>query len=217
MQWPRRGHAALAPVTLMNLATVSVQCGSRPGIDPAFEGAARELGSALVSANLSVVYGGMATGLMGFLADSVLEQGGRIVGVIPRFLNKAGLRHEGLAELHVVKTMEERKSLMLDLADATIVLPGGVGTMDEFWEVLAGAQLEQHSKPCGLLNISGYYDSLLAFMDRALREGLISLSDKNNVIVGDNSKVLIERLFEAVAVTRLPALRDSRREERAKS
>jgi predicted Rossmann-fold nucleotide-binding protein len=89
--------------------------------------------------------------------------------------------------------------------------------MDEFWEVLAGAQLEQHSKPCGLLNISGYYDSLLAFMDRALREGLISLSDKNNVIVGDNSKVLIERLFEAVAVTRLPALRDSRREERAKS
>jgi len=110
--------------------------------------------------------------------------------------------------------MHERKSLMLELADATIVLPGGVGTQDEFWEVLAGAQLGLHSKPCGILNIDGYYDSLLAFIDRALAEGLLSATDKGNVIVSDNPEALLVGLSELVAGRRRPQFAKNGRKER---
>jgi uncharacterized protein (TIGR00730 family) len=148
---------------------------------------------------IRVVYGGVKTGLMGSLADSVLEHGGEITGVVPQFLVDDGLAHEGLSELRIVASMNERKSLMLDLSDATVVLPGGVGTMDEFWEVLAGAQLGLHSKPCGILNVNGYYDPLLVFIDRALAEGLLSATDKSNVIVNDNPEALLSGLSEVVA------------------
>lgn len=149
--------------------------------------------------DMRVVYGGVRTGLMGSLADSVLEHGGQVTGVVPQFLVDEGLAHEGLSELRIVASMSDRKNLMLDLSDATVVLPGGVGTMDEFWEVLAGAQLGLHSKPCGILNVNGYYDPLLAFVDRALVEGLLSATDKGNVIVNGNPEALLSGLSQLVA------------------
>jgi uncharacterized protein (TIGR00730 family) len=181
------------------LSSVSVQCGASMGSRPEFAKAARRLGTTLAGAGICVVYGGVRTGLMGCLADAVLENGGRIIGVVPRLLLERGLAHEGLSELRIVETMHERKSLMLELADATISLPGGVGTMDEFWEVLAGAQLGLHCKPCGILNSDGYYDLLLAFMDHALAKGLLSATDKSNVIVTDNPESLLAKLSESVA------------------
>ena len=148
---------------------------------------------------IRVIYGGVRTGLMGALANSVLEHGGEVTGVVPQFLVDEGLAHEGLSDLRIVASMNERKNLMLGLSDATIVLPGGVGTMDEFWEVLAGAQLGLHSKPCGVLNVNGYYDPLLVFIDRALAEGLLSDADKGNVIVNRNPEALLSGLSEVVA------------------
>jgi uncharacterized protein (TIGR00730 family) len=133
---------------------------------------------------------------MGSLANSVLEHGGTVIGVVPGFLKDQGLAQDGLTELRVVETMHERKNLMVELADAIIILPGGVGTQDEFWEVLAGAQLRLHSKPCGILNVDGYYDSLLAFIDRALAEEFISAGDKDNVLVSQHPEQLLAELSE---------------------
>ena len=145
-----------------------------------------------------MIYGGIKTGLMGVLADSVLEHGGHITGIAPRLLAEQGLAHDRLSELRIVETMHERKNMMLELAAATIMLPGGVGTQDEFWEALASAQLGLHFRPCGLLNVSGYYDSLLAFIDRALAEEFLSSSDKANVIVSENPEALLVELGKAV-------------------
>lgn len=198
----------------MLLSAVFVQCGAKAGASSAFRVAARELGRTLAAAGILVVYGGIKTGLMELLAEAVLECGGQITGVVPRFLVEAGLAYDQLSELRIVETMHERKSLMLELADAIIVLPGGVGTQDEFWEVLAGAQLGLHSKPCGILNVDGYYDSLLAFIDRALAEGLLSATDKSNVIVSDNAEALLVALTEAVAGRRATSLCQDKRAEK---
>lgn len=175
----------------VKISSVSVQCGSNPGINPAFNAAASNLGRALALVGIRVICGGVRTGLMGSLADSVLKHGGHVVGVLPQFLKDEGLAHEGLSELRIVSSMNERKNVMLALSDATIVLPGGVGTQDEFWEVLAAAQLGFPAKPCGILNVEGYYDSLLVFIDRALAEGFISTSDTRNLVVGRQAEQLI--------------------------
>jgi len=190
------------------LASVCVQCGSHPGASPAFAVAARELGRVLAGGGVRVIHGGLRTGLMGAVADAALAAGGCVVGVAPRFLVDQGIGHERLTELRVVDSMQERKSLMLELSEAAIMLPGGVGTQDEFWETLAGAQLGLHAKPCGILNVDGYYDWLFTFMDRALAEGFLSASDRRNVLVNSNVEQLVtdlsERVFEdseaAVAV-----------------
>ena len=181
------------------LGSVYVQCGSRAGVNPTFTAAAARLGETLAAVGIRVIFGGVGTGLMGSLARSVLEHGGQIVGVVPGFLVEAGLAHSGLSDLRVVSTMNERKAVMLELSDAMIVLPGGVGTQDEFWEVLAGAQLGMHRKPCGILNVEGYYDSLLAFIDRALSEGLLSATDKGNILVSEDPEELIGELSRKAA------------------
>lgn len=136
---------------------------------------------------------------MGALADAALEHGGFVTGVIPRFLLNEGLAHEGLSELRIVSSMHERKSVMLDLSDTTIILPGGIGTQDEFWEVLAGAQLGFHCKPCGILNVEGYYDSLFAFIDQALAQGFLSASDRDAILVSAQPEMLIRTLSETAA------------------
>lgn len=182
--------------TMAGVTSVYVQCGSKAGVSPAFNDAARNLGRVLAAAGIRVVYGGVRTGLMGALADSILEHGGHVIGVLPRFLADEGLAHERLSELRIVSSMNERKSVMLALSDATIVLPGGVGTQDEFWEVLAAAQLGFHAKPCGILNVEGYYDSLLVFIDRALAEGFLSATDRRNILVGWHPEQLIADLSE---------------------
>lgn len=182
----------------IKLHSVGVQCGSKLGLNPAFQDAARELGTALATAGIRVVYGGVRTGLMGTLADSILAHGGYVVGVLPQCLMEEGLAHRELSELNVVSTMSERKTRMLELSEATIILPGGVGTQDEFWEVLTAAQLGLHAKPCGVLNVDGYYDPLLAFIDRALAEGFMSAADRRNLLVGRNAETLIADLSQRV-------------------
>jgi uncharacterized protein (TIGR00730 family) len=152
---------------------ICVFCGSNAGAKPEYGEAARDLGRVLVDRGLALVYGGGKVGLMGILADAVLAGGGEVVGVIPEALMAREVGHAGLTELHVVASMHERKALMADLADGFIALPGGFGTFEEFCEVLTWSQLGFHPKPCGLLNVAGYYDPLLALFDRAVAEGFV--------------------------------------------
>jgi uncharacterized protein (TIGR00730 family) len=147
-----------------------VFCGSSPGINPQYAELADRLGGLLVRRGLGLVYGGGNVGLMGVLADAVLKAGGHVTGVIPQSLVDREVAHAGLSDLRIVNSMHERKALMADLADGFIALPGGLGTLEEFCEILTWAQLGLHQKPCGLINVAGYFDHLMAFLDHAVRE-----------------------------------------------
>jgi uncharacterized protein (TIGR00730 family) len=171
-----------------------VFCGANAGSRPVFAQAAKDLGALLARRNIGVVYGGGNIGLMGALADAALAHGGEVIGVIPKSLMERELAHTGVSELHVVSTMHERKALMADLSDAFIALPGGFGTLDEFFEILTWAQLGIHSKPCGVLNVDGYFDSLLAFLDRAVQEGLLQQQNRNLFTVARDPSELIREL-----------------------
>ncbi|QXE92639.1 TIGR00730 family Rossman fold protein [Geomonas subterranea] len=149
---------------------ICVFCGSSPGMRPAYVDAARELGRSLVHADMELVYGGGGVGLMGALAQSVLDAGGRVTGVIPRLLVEKELAHKHLSELHIVESMHQRKALMAQLADGFIALPGGIGTLEELVEILTWSQLGIHHKACGLLNIEGYYDRFLGFFSHMIEE-----------------------------------------------
>jgi uncharacterized protein (TIGR00730 family) len=151
-----------------------VFCGSRAGARPAYTQAARELGAALATRGLSLVYGGAKVGTMGALADAALAAGGEVIGVMPRGLVAREVAHPGLTAFHAVASMHERKALMADLADAFIALPGGYGTLDEVFEILTWAQLELHAKPVGLLDVEGFFEPLLAHLDRAVAEGFLA-------------------------------------------
>jgi uncharacterized protein (TIGR00730 family) len=150
-----------------------VFCGSSRGTQPVYMKAAQQIGHLLSQRKIGLVYGGGNVGLMGLMADVCLSQDGRVVGVMPRALVEKEIAHRGLTELHVVESMHERKALMADLADAFIALPGGYGTWDEFCEVLTWSQLGLHRKACALLNVNGYYESLLAMADRAVEDGFL--------------------------------------------
>lgn len=158
----------------MMVHRVCVFCGSSPGSDPAFAAAAVELGHVLAERNVGLVYGGASVGLMGRLADAALAAGGEVIGVIPRALVDLEVAHRGLADLRVVGSMHERKALMAELADAFIALPGGLGTLDELFEILTWAQLGLHHKPIGLLDVGGYFNPLLAFLDGAVRARFVA-------------------------------------------
>jgi uncharacterized protein (TIGR00730 family) len=155
------------------MRSVCVYCGSATGALPEYEAAAREFGQALAAAGLSLVYGGGRAGLMGVIADAVLSAGGEAFGVIPQLLLDREIGHRGLTELHVVKDMHERKRMMADLADAFVALPGGAGTLEEFFEVYTWAQLGYHAKPIGILNVAGYYDPLLALLHHTIERGFM--------------------------------------------
>jgi uncharacterized protein (TIGR00730 family) len=150
--------------------SICVYCGSADGISPNFVSAARSTGSTLARAGLTVVFGGGRTGLMGALADAALEAGGRVIGVITESMNTPALAHPGLTRLEVTATIHQRKARMYELADGYIALPGGFGTLDELFETLTWGQIGEHAKPVGLLNVNGYYDPLLAMLDRAVDE-----------------------------------------------
>jgi len=156
--------------------------------------AARELGRSLAKRGLGVVFGGGKVGLMGVLADAALAAGGEAIGVIPEALVAREIAHNNLTELRVVHSMHERKTLMADLADAFIALPGGYGTFEEFLEAVTWAQLGIHSKPCGLLNVDGYYDALLKMLDRAASEGFIRAANRSLVLDAVNVLTLLEKL-----------------------
>ena len=151
---------------------ICVFCGASAGQDPVYAEAAGALGRELAARSIEVVTGGGKVGLMGVVADAALEAGGRVIGIIPRFLVEREAAHRGLSELHVVETLHERKALMHELSDAFIALPGGFGTLDELTESVTWAQLGLHAKPIGLVNVAGYFDDLLAFVTAAAGEGL---------------------------------------------
>ncbi|NDY55316.1 TIGR00730 family Rossman fold protein [Desulfovibrio sulfodismutans] len=146
------------------MKSVCVFCGSNPGGDPVFLETAKTLGAFLAHEGLTVVYGGASVGLMGATANACLAAGGKVIGVLPDFLKKKELEHTGLTQLHVVPSMHERKALMAELSDGFVALPGGMGTLEEFCEIVTWAQLGLHAKPCGLLNVGGFYDPLLALV-----------------------------------------------------
>ena len=176
---------------------ICVFCGSNPGsysgIRPEYAAAARAMASALVRSGLELVYGGGRVGLMGIVADEVLRLGGSAVGVIPRALREREVGHEGLTRLHVVETMHERKAMMADLADAFIALPGGLGTIEEIFEIWTWAQLGMHTKPVGFLDVAGYYAPLMAFLDHAVNEAFIRGEIRRIAIVEENAAALLER------------------------
>lgn len=185
------------------MQNVCVFCGSSPGKDPVFMQAANDLGVAMGSASLGLVYGGAHVGLMGQVADAVLATGQKVVGVIPKaFAHEVS--HKGLTKLHLVDSMHARKAMMFELAGACIALPGGFGTLEELTEVLTWAQLEFHQKPIGLLNINGYYDALLDFFDQAALAGFIKPQHLELLLVHHDPTQLLQLLkdYKPQAITK---------------
>jgi hypothetical protein len=174
--------------------SICVFCGSAPGADPLFAETAQAVGREIARRGWTLVYGGGSVGLMGLLADAALEAGGRVVGVIPRFLYEWEVGHDGLTGLEIVETLTERKVRMGELADAFLSLPGGIGTMDEFFEALSWAQLGLDAKPNGLLNVGGYYDDLVAFLDRAAGAGFVKPKHRALLRVSSDPATLLDEL-----------------------
>ena len=174
--------------------SICVYCGSRPGTEPAFAEAARQVGLWIAQNKGQLVYGGGHNGLMGMMADACLQAGGRVVGVIPKALVEKEWAHSGCSELHVVENMHERKSLMAEHADAFLAMPGGIGTFEEFFEVWTWRQLGYHDKPVGLLNIQGYYDNLLAFLSTSVQQGFMNAEQMQLIRSGTNTELLLQSL-----------------------
>jgi uncharacterized protein (TIGR00730 family) len=174
--------------------SLCVFCGSRQGLDPAYTKAARLLGTMLAEANIRLIFGGGHVGLMGVVSNAALEAGGDVIGVIPRSLVERELAHADLTDLRIVGSMHERKALMSDLSEGFITLPGGTGTLEEFFEVLTWAQLGEHEKPCGLLNVAGYYDPLLSVFDHMVHKGFLSQSNRALVLVESEPERLLKRI-----------------------
>jgi len=174
--------------------SVCVYCGSSPGADPAFASAAGEVGRLLAGSGRTLVYGGGRVGLMGAVADAALAAGGRVIGVIPQALVEKEVAHYGLSELRVVGSMHERKALMADLSDGFLALPGGIGTMEEFFEVWTWGQLGLHAKPYGLLNVAGFFDPLLAFLDRLVEQRFVRPEHRAMLLVGGDANGLLAEM-----------------------
>jgi uncharacterized protein (TIGR00730 family) len=175
---------------------ICVFCGSSSGIRPGYAAAAALLARHLVARRISIVYGGGKVGLMGTLADAALEAGGEVIGVIPRSLVEKEVAHGRLPDLRIVGSMHERKAQMAELSDAFIALPGGYGTFEEFCEILTWTQLGLQRKPCGILNVEGYYDRLLGLFDHAVAEGFLKPVHRQMVVSDTDPESLIERLLE---------------------
>ena len=174
------------------MKSICVFLGANPGNDPKYAQAARNMGQELARRGLTTVYGGSRTGLMGILAQSALDAGGKVIGVIPESLYKIEIAHTELTELHVSDSMHERKALMAELSDGFVAMPGGIGTMDEIFEIFTWAQLGFHSKPCGLLNVDGYYDKLLSFLDGVVEEGFLKDIHREKLLTAETPDLLIE-------------------------
>jgi len=189
--------------------SLCVYCGSRPGNQPEFADVARQVGTWIGEHGGQLVYGGGHNGLMGTLADATLAAGGRVIGIIPKALVEKEWAHRGCTELHIVDNMHERKAMMAEHADAFLALPGGIGTMEEFFEVWTWRQLGYHDKPVGLLNMAGFYDSLLAFLDSAVQSGFMNDWQMDLVRTGTDAPALLQELVQAAdASARTDQLRD---------
>ena len=182
-----------------NVRRLAVYCGSAPGSRPVFAEAACATARAMVRSGVELVYGGGRLGLMGLIADSVLDLGGRVYGVIPAALIELEVAHEGVTELYRVETMHERKAKMTELADAFLALPGGIGTLDELFEAWSWNALGYHAKPFCLLNVEGFWDGMIDFMDHATRSGFLSQQRRNQLLVASTPEEALEYLDEAAA------------------
>jgi len=184
---------------------VCVFCGASNGGRADYAQAAQLVGKTLATRGITLIYGGGRAGLMGAVADAALDAGGRVIGVITKLLEGRELAHTGITKLHITDTMHERKAMMAELADAFIGLPGGLGTLDELFEILAWAQLGIHGKPVGLLNICGYYDSLMTFLDHVERESFLRLTPRTEIVLEADAARLIDALGTVgVAHARFP-------------
>lgn len=182
---------------------ICVFCGSNPGRHSVYREAAVSLGRLLARRGIGIVYGGASVGLMGAVADAALAEGGEVIGVIPRGLLAREVGHRGLSDLRVVGSMHARKALMAELSDAFIALPGGAGTLEEIAEVWTWAQLGDHEKPCGLLNVAGFHDALIAFLDHARDQGFMRAEHRGMLLAADTA----EELLAAFAAYRAPHVR----------
>ena len=177
----------------MEFQRICVFCGSSPGVRPEYLALARQLGGLLAERGIGLVYGGGRLGMMGELARAALQHGGEVIGVIPKFLADKEVAFTGITELRVVDSMHARKAAMAELADAFIALPGGLGTLEEFFEVLTWGQLSIHQKPCGLLNVCGYYDAISAFLDHAVAQQFVLANHRAMILLHDSPVGLLEQ------------------------
>lgn len=176
---------------------IAVYCASSDAVAEHYRTAATQMGHAMADAGIGLVFGGGSVGLMGTIADAVLERGGEVYGVIPEKLQQLELGHDGCTELHVVQTMHERKQIMMDLSDGFIAMPGGYGTLEELFEVVTWAQLNFHRHPVGMLNVAGFYDSLIEFVNHAVDEGFVREELRGLITVADDPSALLNRLADA--------------------
>ena len=190
---------------------ICVFCGSSPGFDPRFMTAASAFGASLARRGIGLVYGGASVGLMGAVADAVLQAGGDVIGVIPQALVAKEVAHHGLDDLRVVGSMHERKALMAELADGFVALPGGIGTFEELFEVWTWAQLGDIAKPCALYNVAGFYDGLTAFLDNVVTQGFMKALHRDMLIVADEAEALLDRLAAYTAPTQTKWIQASER------
>ncbi len=174
---------------------ICIYCGSAVGIDPAYAAAAISVGRALARDGFGLVYGGGRVGLMGIVADAVLERGGRAIGVIPESMAVKEVAHDGLTELHIVADMHERKAMMARRASAFLTLPGGTGTFEEFFETLSWATLGLHQKPMGILNVADYFDPLLALLDHAVTARFVRPENRKLIFVSSNAEAVVRDLM----------------------
>ena len=175
---------------MKDIKRICINCGSNSGLLPEYTEAAGEMGSYLARRGIEIVYGGARVGLMGTVADSALRNGGHVIGVLPQDLaDRVG--HTGLSETYVVGSMHERKQLMFDLSDGFVALPGGIGTLEELFEILTWSQLGQHTKPCGLLNVAGFWNKLLCFLDHCVEHRFLKKAHRDMLLVAESPSVLL--------------------------
>jgi uncharacterized protein (TIGR00730 family) len=186
------------------LHSLCVFCGSSVGNRPEYAAAAAEVGCLLAQRKIRLVYGAGNVGLMGVLADAALAAGGEVVGVIPQMLVDRELAHRRITDLRIVTTMHERKALMAELSDAFLALPGGLGTFEELCEALTWTQLGIHAKPCGALNVGGYFHHLELLLDQAVLEGFVRPGDRGNLLIDERATALLDRLERQLPLRRVP-------------
>jgi uncharacterized protein (TIGR00730 family) len=181
------------------LKSICLYCGSSPGTNPAYRDAAAQFGETLAEREIRLIYGGGSVGLMGVAADACLARGGEVIGVIPKLLMEKEVGHKGVSKMHIVDNMHERKALMTDLADGFIALPGGFGTLDELFEALTWLQLGYHGKPVGLLNVAGFFDGLITFLDHARDERFLRPLHRDALCMDENLSTLIGKMQQVEA------------------
>jgi len=179
------------------MKNILVYCGASVGFDEIYKNTAIAAGKLLVEKNKTLVYGAGSVGIMGIIADAVLENGGEVIGVIPSFMEKFEVQHKGLTQIHIVETMHQRKQLMAEISDAVIALPGGWGTLDELFEILTWKQLGLHQMPVGLLNVNGFYDPLIEMIHKMVKEGFLKQTNLDMLMIDDNLESLINRMEQA--------------------